>query len=460
MRIKRLHFAAAFLAFACLTALGQSAHRLRPEPERRRAVGSLPAFVRPPANLDQVARVIPRGNMNAVRGGHVRPVRHMYMEYMVPRDGGSASLDVDAMASGKIVMVLHRQTEACVAPDHTVPSGCASGPAATALIDEYQIFIQYTDFLTSYYDHLHSLDARLALPDWRDDHAGWVRVGPMNFLFLGANGAMAPVPVDPGQRMGATRNYFTTWDLGVVDTRRTAAFLGTGLLRYPTMPEFMAALAASGIPVEPMGPGQPFPGEMSVNSACFTDYLTPPLKTAWRAKLAGDGSCGRPDWDVAGTLQGNWYRADVTAPTLENMFAAEVNVISFSPYNFDPANQTQIGFGANFLDMLPPTAIPAAIAAARQRLSRGLVFTTGRTPGTRQNPDPVTVHTGGYACFDAPDGQGGPGHLPPHGVVVYLPVVSGQVHLKLRYFDAPCTSLLGSIESNLETTDWWGDYVR
>ena len=32
------------------------------------------------------------------------------------------------------------------------------------------------------------------------------------------------------------------------------------------------------------------------------------------------------------------------------MFATEENAISFSPYNYDPANQTQIGFGANFLE--------------------------------------------------------------------------------------------------------------
>ena len=193
--------------------------------------------------------VIPRGNVNAVAGGHVRPVNHMYLEYLAPRDGGSASLDVDAMATGKIVMLLHRKTEACVVPDHTVPSDCSTGPGATAMIDEYEIFMQHTDSLTSYYDHLHSLDPRLGLPDWQDDHAGWVRVGPMNILFLGANGAMSPVFVHPGQRMGATRNYFTTWDIGVVDTRHTASFLGTGLLRYPTLPEFMAALAAPGIPV-------------------------------------------------------------------------------------------------------------------------------------------------------------------------------------------------------------------
>jgi len=426
--------------------------------------GNRPVFVHPPADLTQVAVIIPRGNVNAVAGGHVRPVKHMYLEYLTPRDGGSAALDVVAMAVGKIVMVLHRRTEACVVPDHTVASDCATEPGATAMIDEYQIFTQHTDYLTSYYDHLHSLDARLGLPDWRDDHAGWVRVGPMSILFLGANSAMDPVRVHPGQRMGATRNYFTTWDIGVVDTRHTATFLGTGPLRYPTIPEFIAALAASGIAVEPMGSNQPFAGEMFVNSVCFTDYLTPPLAKVWRLKLAGDGSCGRPDWDVADTLQGNWYRADVTAPTLENMFAVEENAISFSPYNYDPANRTKIGFGENFFGMLPSTAIPAAVAAARERLAHGLLFTTDRTLGARHNPDPVAVHTGEYACYDVPDQGGGPGHpLPPDSMVVYLPIVDGEVHLKLRYFATTCANRLSFYGANpalLDGVEWWGDYLR
>lgn len=491
MRIRGPAIAAATIAFLRLTVFGQS----QPEGSRQVFVQSAkdlgpiaadvsgelesaasgrmrPArrdfsvFVHPPADLDQVAVVIPRGNVNAVANGHVRPVKHMYLEYLVPRNGGSASLDVDAMAAGEIVMVFHRQSEACVLPDHTAPGGCATGPSATAMIDEYQIFTRHTGYLTSNYDHLHALDAGLGLPDWRDQNAGWVRAGPVSILFLGANGAMAPVRVGAGQRMGETRNYFTSWDIGVIDTRRTGNFLGAGLLRYPTFPQFIAALAASGVTLEPLGPDQPFPGESFVNSACFTDYLTPPLATSWRAKLAGDGSCGRPDWDVAGTLRGNWHRADVTAPTPDNMFATEDNAISFSPYNYDPASQTQIGFGSNFLGMLPPTAIPTAVATARERMPRGLRFATDRTLGTRHNPDPVAVNTGGYACYDVPDQQGGPGHpLLPDSMVVYLPTVDGEVHLKLRYFAATCADRLAAYQANPGLLDdaaaaWWGDYVR
>jgi len=471
---KGRYLAAATVAFACLAAFGQSAPGDNGNAVanaavsgRRRAVRTGdPLFVNPPADLDQVAVIVPRGNVNAVAGGHVRPVNHMYLEYPTPRDGGSASLDVDAMAGGTIVMIFHRQTEACVVPDHSAPSGCGTGPGTTAMIDEYQLFTQHTASVSSNYDHLHSLDPALGLPDWRDDHAGWIRAGGLNILILGANGALAPVSVHPGQRMGATRNYFTTWDIGVVDTRHTGNLLGTGVLRYPTMPQFLAALAASGVTLDPLAPDQPFPGEMFVNSACFTDYLTPPLATAWRAKLAGDGSCGRPDWDVAGTLRGNWYRADVTDPTLENMFTAEANAISFSPYNYDPANQTQIGFGSSFLDRLPPSAIPAAVAAARERLVRELRFVTDHTSGTRHNPDPVSVFTGGHACYDVPDQQGGPGHpLPSDSVVMYLPIVDGQAHLRLRYFAAPCADKLASYDAHPELLDepaaaWWGDYVR
>ncbi|MFA6954347.1 MAG: hypothetical protein WC538_00590 [Thermoanaerobaculia bacterium] len=423
-------------------------------------------FVHPPADLSGVAVVVPLGNVNAVAGGHVRPVNHMYLEYLDPRGGGAAALDVDAMAVGEIVLVFHQQSEACVLPDASVPGGCATGPGATATIDDYQIFIRHTDSLTVSYDHLHALDAGLGLPDWRDEHAGWVRLGSSSMLFLGSNGALPPVSVTPGQRMGETRNYSTSWDIGVIDTRRTRYFLGTGLLRYPTLPQFFEALAASGVTLDPLGPGQPFPGEAFVNSACFIDYLTRPLATAWRAKLAGDGSCGRPDWDVVDTLQGNWYRADITEPTLENMFATEESAISFSAYNYDPANQTQIGFGENFFAMAPATADPTAVAAARERTSHGLRFVTDRTSGTRHNPDPATVHTSDYACYDLPDRQGGPGHpLPPGSMVTYLPIADGEVHLKLRYFATSCAERLAAYQANPGLLDdaaaaWWGDYVR
>lgn len=479
MRIANPHSIAFLLALASTTLIGASgvaeyagqdpsrggadARQERDGEEARRRM----VFERPPADLDQVASIIPLGNVNAVPGGHVRPVNHMYVQYLAPQDGGSASLDVDAMAEGRIVMVFHRQTEACVVPDHTVPSGCATGPGATSLIDEYEIFTRHSDSLTSYYDHLHALDARLRLPDWRDDTAGWVRVGPLSILFLGANGVMEPVEVHPGQRVGATRNYFTTWDIGVVDTRRTGDLLGTGLLRYPTFRQFVEAMAASGVPVPRLRPNQPFAGEMFANAACFTDYLTPRLAREWRAKLAGGGSCGRDDWDVAGTLRGNWYRADVVDPTLDNMFAVETNAMSFSPYNLDPANQAKIGAGANFLDMLVPgpTAPPAAIAAARERLDHGLLFTPDRTPGVHLNPDPLAVLTGDYACYDVPDPQSGPPPhpLPNHSVVVYLPVVAGEVHLKLRYFATTCANRLafyGADVTRLDSETWWGDYVR
>jgi hypothetical protein len=262
-----------------------------------------PVFSHAPADLNLVSAVIPLGNVNAVAGGHVRPVNHLYVQYLAPANGGTDSVDVDAMAAGKIVGLIQRQTQACVLPDHTAPSGCASLPGATQMIDEYQMFIQHSEQVTLYYDHLHSLDPRLHLPDWRDDDAGWLRVGPMSMLFLGLNGARRPVEVHPGQRMGATRNYFTTWDIGVVDTRHTGAFLGSGLLRYPTFHEMALALIDAGLASFGLGPHEPFPGGMFVNATRFIDYMPPPLGAAWRAKLLGDGSGGRADWDVADTCK-------------------------------------------------------------------------------------------------------------------------------------------------------------
>lgn len=313
-------------------------------------------FIRSPAHLDQVAVVVPRGNLNP-SGGHVRPVKHMYLQYVRPRGGGTDSVGVNTMAAGEIVMLLHRQNEACVQP---VGDGCATGPGATQLIDEYQIWVRHSAQVTSYYDHLHELDPRLGLPDWRAQ-AGWVQIGSMRILFLGLNGARAPVRVAPEQRLGATRNYSSAWDVGVCDTRRMAWFLGSGVLRYPSLPDFLAAYVAEGGAGITLSPGQPFAGEMFFNSASFIDYMPSRLAVQWRAKLGGDGSGGRHDWDVAGTLQGNWYRADVTSPTFANMRAIEENSVSFSPYNLDPAIKVQIGIGQGLMANLPPTSDPTEL---------------------------------------------------------------------------------------------------
>jgi hypothetical protein len=432
----------AFLA-TCVLASGpaesQAApHSAAPAQERLATGGGRPRFARPPADPSEVAAVIPLGNVNpAPDGGHIRPVNHMYLDYVTPRNGGSHLVDVYAMAEGSIVALFQRQTDV----------------QDVGTVDEYQVWIQHTDEVTIYYDHLHELDARLGLPDWRDPMAGWVDVGPGRFLFLGLNGARDPVRVHPGQRMGGTRNYFTNWDIGIVDTRHVGNFLGHGLLRYPTFPEFLAQYNSEGGAAPPLGPDQPFPGESFVNSTCFIDYMTPPLAAQWRAKLVGDGSCGRPDWDRSGTLLGNWYRADVTTVTFENMMKIEANAISFSPYNRDPLNKVQIGIGTNFVDNWPAAVSSLLRDAARDRLTRQLVFTPDRTPGSERNPDPAAVGVGDYACYDipAPDFGGD-----THRLVVKHDVVGGVEHVELRYGQAPCDS---PPDWSLFTV-WWGDYVR
>ena len=434
------------LLAACVLVSGSALSQAARDPagptqERLSSNGGRPLFVRPPADLEEVAAVVPLGNVNpAPDGGHIRPVNHMYLDYVTPRNGGDHLVRVDAMAAGRIVALFHRQT-----PVEGV------GP-----VDEYEVWIQHTDEVTSYYDHLHELEARLRLPDWHDPAAGWVDVGPGRFLFLGMNGARDPVRVRPGQRIGWTRNYFTNWDVGVVDTRHVGHFLGSGLLRYPSFPEFLAQYISEGGHVPPLGPDQPFPGENFVNSTCFISYMPPRLAAQWRAKLAGDGSCGRPDWDQEGTLLGNWYRADVTAVTFENMMMMEENAISFSPYNRDPVNQVQIGVGKSFVAGWPASIAPlseSVRAQAADRLARPLAFTPDRTPGSQTNPDPAAVGVGGYACYDIPAPEFGGA---THRLLVHHYAVGGVEHVELRYGPASCASL----PAWSSFTAWWGDYVR
>ena len=83
------------------------------------------------------------------------------------------------------------------------------------------------------------------------------------------------------------------------------------------------------------------------------------------------------------------------------------------------------------------------------------------TPGTRHNPDPLAVHTGDYACYDVPDTMNYPAG-PLNGLLVYLPIEAGTIHLKLRYVSTACDNVLRGIEADSTRLNlpWWGDYVR
>ena len=89
-----------FLAAALLAGQAQSADVLSPDAAR-------PLFLRPPADLAQVASIIPRGNLNP-SGGHIRPVKHNYLEYLIPRNGGADAVTVTSMARGRVVTIYQR----------------------------------------------------------------------------------------------------------------------------------------------------------------------------------------------------------------------------------------------------------------------------------------------------------------------------------------------------------------
>ena len=416
--------------------------------------GAPPAalFIASPADPALVAAVIPRGNINP-GGGHIRPVKHMYLEYLTPRNGGTDSVEIRAMAAGSTAMVYHRQETACLRPVGPDRRECSPEPGSTALIDEYGIWIYHRGNVTSYYDHLHELDPGLVIPDWRDPDAGWVTLGSIHVLFFGLNGAPPPSRVRPGEPLGISRNYFHAWDIGVVDTSVVNGFLGFGPLRYPSLSELVNQFIAEGGDAARLGPDEPFPGEAFVNSACFIDGMTKPLAAVWAAKLRGDGSCGRPDWDIDRTLHGNWYRSDVTTPTLANMRAIEDNSISFSPYNLDPATQIQIAIGENYFAGLPPSS-DATELRIRERLSRGLRLTPDRTPGALHNPDPANIGVLGYGCYDIPDGPD------LRSLLVYHQDTGGG-RLRLLHDASPCPALLATVTpANLPGFPWLGTYDR
>ncbi len=329
----------------------------------------------PPASLADVAGLIPLGSSHpglASGMGHVVPVNHMYLNYLVPNNGGANAYDVRAMAAGEVVMVnwTHR----------------TSGAPA----DDYAIYLSFGDALSAWFEHVHELAP--ALQAYLDAHSGsWHEPFPgARIMFLGQAGQPPTLPVAAGELLGRTRDYTSSWDVGMVDACRTTLPIHLGPRRYPTWIELAAA---AGIVL----PAEPFPGNRGTNAACFYDYLSPALRPAWQALLVSTPQlCGRVIWDLAGTLQGTWFNPALDAsPDASILFRLEKAAFAIVPSALNSTTEIQISIasGDPELSALDPTGSAPQLANAFH-----VVFDP--TPGALVDPAPAAIGPGTTVCYN------------------------------------------------------------
>jgi hypothetical protein len=329
----------------------------------------------PPAALADVAGLIPLGSAHPGPGsgmGHVVPVNHMYLNYLFPLNGGADAYDVLAMAAGEVVMVNWTHQD-------------AGSPA-----DDYGIYLSFGDGLSAWVEHVHEIST--ALQDHLDAHsADWHEVAPgFKIIFFGQAGQPPTLSVAAGDLLGRTRDYTSSWDVGMVDACRTTLPINLGPRRYPT---FIELAAAFGIDL----PAAPFPGNRGHNAACFFDYLSPSLYAAWQDLLVSTPrSCGRVIWDLPGTIQGTWFNPALDASADDSiLFRLEKAAFAIVPSALASETEIQISIasGDAELSALDPSGSYPQLADAFH-----VVFDA--TPGALVDPAPSAVGPDTTVCYD------------------------------------------------------------
>ena len=327
-------------------------------------------FTAPPSDIALVPSITPLGSLNPA-ANHVLPKDHMHFTFPHPASGGLDHIPVFAMAAGHVVMLTRN-------PQSGAPPG----------VFQYAISIRHNESVTSYYDHVNELSARLAT-HLNSVPNPWIDIpGGSQLVILGQHGAPAPLLLAVGEQVGTARSFIHSWDIGVVDRRRRNHFAGHGARRYPGFDDFFKLL---GLDLE-----QPFAGNKTINAVCFIDYLTPALRQAWFSLLQSNPkTCGRVSSDIEGKLRGNWFNPAVDEAAVPPLFHLDAAGLSLSPDTFLPDDRVQIGIGSNdpFAALDPHASFP--------QLQQAFSIVMDRTPGAKINPDPANVDRAtGTVCYD------------------------------------------------------------
>jgi hypothetical protein len=363
--------------------------------------GDRALFTHAPTDIANAAGVVPLGNLNP-GGGHVLAVDHMYIAYPYPFTGGAYAYPVYAMADGEVVMISRDQFPG--RPDF-----------------DYEIFIRHNHAVTSYFDHLHGLSARIMSFIASAPASAWVEPAGSDFrvLFLGQLGAPDPLPVHAGEQVAITKSYSYGWDVGVVDARVQAHFAGHGPRRYPDFQDFLKLLAYR---IHP-----PFAGSKARSAVCFIEYMQPALKAAWFSLLLSyPKTCGKDAWDIDGRLRGAWFNPAVDAAAVPPLFELESAALSIIPYNLSPTTHLQIGVGSG----RPYAALDPA--GAYPQLRNSFIIAIDPAPGARLNPDPAAVRPRtGTVCYDLAYNNGGARY---NTMLLHM---RGARHVAIKYDPTP-----------------------
>ncbi len=391
---------------------------------RRRPMAIL--FPHAPADLSNVADVVPLGNLNP-EGKHVLAVDHVYMSFVHPQGGGVEEVPVYAMAAGHVV-------------------GISWQTKGDIPVRDWQLTIAHSGRLASYVDHVHALAEKLERYLDGVPEAAWIDVGGQFALVLPGHRSAPTAPhVAAGEEVARARNYRNNWAIGVIDSRVRPHFEGQGSRRYPTLEDLFQAL---GVVSEP-----PYSGQKTLNAACFISYLPPEQRALWTAKLASQPKvCGRTAWDVPDRLRGAWFNPAVDDPGAAPVTDLDWAALSIIPDNLAPTTRVQIGIPHGHpLCALDPQGVYPQLGTSVP--FRALV---NGASGARVNPNPAQVGPDtGTVCYDL---VAHPETTPEYLAIYFHLLDSRTVAVKLD--PTPHAAAVCSPGALPEPDGSWINYVR
>lgn len=211
------------------------------------------AFTVAPVDLQEVYSIAPLGNI--APPGHTFPTEHSYMHLQT----GGESTELYALYSPADVSI----------------TSISRGSGYTQDPYDYTIYFALCKDVIGYYNHVKELSPALE----KIESSGNCREQGSNYRYC--ENALDLVPA--GELMGKVGRLQGNFDFGLIDLRENLAFVNPD--RY---------------------------GERSLHIQCAYDYYETGLREELYALLVG-GDCGKTMFDVAGTLQGNWFYADAQA---------------------------------------------------------------------------------------------------------------------------------------------------
>ncbi len=256
-------------------------------------------FTHPPVMLDDFVGLIPLGNMDPPP--HVFPTDHIYFHPEYNEETGlNDEVDVFAMGDMWITKITSHQNTIDGEVSHT----------------DYSVDFSPCSEMSGYFIHMTTLSEKLL-------NAFDENKGSCNGYSTGGRDyenceARVEVKVTAGEKIatgGGLKNQ-GAFDLGMLDYR-----------------------------IEPLSHANEsrYSSEKHKYTVCPFDQFVSPLREDLMAKFSNmngelivgkDDICGRIDWDVAGTAQGNWYTKGFKG------FSPEDTHLALAPHNYEVGEQT------------------------------------------------------------------------------------------------------------------------